>query len=462
MEETYDRNDLTEGVIWKKFLSFFFPILFGLLFQQLYSTADGIIVGKFIGTDALAAVGGSTVQIINLITGFFTGLATGATVIVSQYYGARDNENVSKTVHTIITFYLIVGAAITALGYFFAPQLLVLCKNPEDIMDLSVTYLRIYFLGTIPNLIFNVGSGILRAVGDSRRPTGFLVCCCVINVILDLYFIINLKMGVAGAAWATIIAQFISGALVMLNMLRTPRAHRIYPSKLGIDGYALRDALWIGIPSGVQSTMYSLSNLLIQVAVNSLGTAVIASWAAVGKLDGLYWVMSNSFGAAICAMVGQCFGAGKIDRMKECVRVVMKISLCCTVVASGLLLYFAEPGFHIISNDPEVIDYSVEMMWIFAPFYIVWTFIEIISNTLRGVGDTIRPTIIIMIGVCLLRVIWVYCVFPLIPTVFGISVSYDVTWTVTAISLIIYYLRSDWLGRCTSLKFKKEAGLPER
>lgn len=460
MENSQDLNDLTEGVIWKKFLAFFFPIMFGLFFQQLYSTADAIIVGKYVGTDALAAVGGSTVQIINLVIGFFTGLATGATVIVSQYYGARNDEQVSITVHTIISFYLIVGVVISILGYIYTPQMLELVKNPPEIMDISVTYLRIYFLGSIPTLIFNVGSGILRAVGDSRRPMGFLVICCFVNIGLDLYFIIKLGLGVAGAAWATVIAQLISGILVIANMFSTPRCHRLSISKLKIDPYSLRDALWIGIPSGVQSTMYSLSNLIIQTAVNSLGISVIASWSAVGKLDGLYWVISNAFGAAICAMVGQCFGARKLDRMKECISVCMKLSLGVTVVVSAVLLAIAKPGFRIISNDPEVIEYSIEMLWYFAPFYFVWTFIETISNSLRGVGDSIRPTIIIMVGVCVLRIIWVYFIFPQWHTVMGISLSYAVSWAITAVGLVIYYLKSDWLGRCTSTKYKEETGLP--
>lgn len=454
-----DSTDLTEGVIWKKFIRFFFPIFLGLLFQQLYSTADAIIVGKYVGTGALAAVGGSTTQIINLVIGFFTGLASGATVIVSQYYGAHDDEHVSMTVHTIITFYLIVGAALTFACYYLTPWFLRIAKNPEDIMGLSVEYLRIYFIGTIPTLIFNVGSGILRAVGDSRRPLYFLVVCCVTNIVLDFYFVKQLGLGVAGAAWATVLAQTISGILVMSNMFRTNRCHKLHLSKFGIDYYSLRDALWIGIPSGVQSSMYSLSNFIIQSAVNGLGVSVIAAWSAVGKLDGLYWVASNAFGAAICAMVGQCFGARKIKRMRQSTLTCMRISLVSTVVISVVLLAVARPGFSIISDDPEVIEYSVEMLWYFAPFYIVWTFIETISNTLRGVGDSIYPTVIIMLGVCLIRVIWVYFVFPSWHTVMGISMSYAVSWTITAIGLILYYTKSDWLRRCTGRNYTETAEL---
>lgn len=452
MQKVGNDTDLTEGVIWKKLLRFFFPILLGLLFQQLYNTADAIIVGKIVGTDALAAVGGSATQIINLVLGFFTGLASGATVIVSQFYGAHDYERVSLTVHTILTFYFIVGAVLTVLGYFLAPWALEVVKNPKDIMALSTDYLRIYFVGTLPMLLFNVGSGILRAVGDSRRPLYFLITCCFINIGLDLLFVAVLDWGVKGAGWATVIAQAISALLVLTNMFRTDRPYKLVLSKLKIDYYSLRDALWLGIPAGLQSSMYSLSNLIIQSAVNGLGTAVVAAWSAVGKLDGIYWTFSDAFGAAICAFVGQCFGAKKFDRMKESFKVCLKIMLGTTVVISSLLMLFARPGLHIISDDPEVIDYSVEMLYYFAPFYVIWSFIEIISNTLRGAGDSLRPTVIILLGVCVVRILWVLFVVPQWNSVFGISISYGVSWTITATALILYYRYSHWLERLRGIR----------
>lgn len=447
MEKRIERGDLTEGVIWKKLLLFFFPILFGMLFQQLYATADAIIVGKFVGTDALAAVGGSATQIINLVIGFFTGLASGATVIVSQYFGAKDSERVSLTVHTIVAFYVIVGIILAVVGYILTPWALEIVKNPADIMDLSVEYLRIYFIGALPMLIFNVGSGILRAVGDSKRPLYFLITCCFINIILDLLFVAVFDYGVAGAGWATVISQTISAVLVILNMSLTSGPHKLHFTKLKIDYYSLRDALWLGIPAGIQSSMYSLSNLIIQSAINGLGTVVIAAWSAVGKLDGLYWTTSNAFGAAICAFVGQCFGAKKYGRMKKSVSTCMVIDLGTTMVISGLLLALARPGFSIISDDPEVIEYATEMLFYFAPYYIVWSFIEIISNTLRGAGDSVRPTIIIMLGVCVIRILWVLFVVPNWYTVKCISLSYPVTWSITAVALIIYYTCSGWLER---------------
>ena len=225
--DNYDKNDLTQGVIWKKLLAFFFPILLGMLFQQLYNTVDAIVVGKFVGTDALAAVGGSSAAIVSLVIGFFTGLASGATVVISQHFGARDYERLSLTVHTAVTFCLIIGAALMVLGYVLAPWSLQLVKTPENIMADSVEYLRIYFSGSIASLIFNVGSGILRAVGDSKRPLYYLVICCVLNIILDLLFVTSFNMGVAGVAWATVIALVISAVLMLISLCRTGGPHRL-------------------------------------------------------------------------------------------------------------------------------------------------------------------------------------------------------------------------------------------
>lgn len=433
--------DLTEGVIWKKFLQFFFPILIGLLVQQLYNTADTLIVGWFVGTDGLAAVGGSACQVINVFIGFFTGLGSGATVVVSQRFGAKDDVQLSRTVHTIITFFTAVGAVLTAAGMLLARPMLMLAKNPAEIMDMSTSYLAVYFAGTVSVLLFNVGSGVLRAVGDSKRPLYYLVICCVLNIGLDLLFVGGFGLGVAGAAWATVIAQTVSAMLVIVTMMRTNEAYRLDLKKLGIDRRALRDTLNIGIPSGIQSSMYNVSNFIVQIGVNELGVAVIAAWSAVGKIDGVFWVMSNSFGAAICAMVGQCFGAGKFERMNESVSVSMKIAVVSTLVLSVLLLAFGKFGLMIISEDQEVIAYAYEMLWYFVPFYISWIFIEILTATLRGKGDSIPPTIICVVGICLLRIVWVFFVFPNWHTVMGISMCYGVSWMVSMVFVLIYYFK---------------------
>ena len=443
-------SDLTEGVIWKKLLGFFFPILFGMLFQQLYNTADAIVVGQFVGTRALAAVGGSASMIINLIIGFFTGLSSGATVIISQCFGARDDERLSRTEHTIVSFCLLTGAVISAVAWFAAPWALRLVRNPADTMADSVVYLRIYFLGAIPLLLFNIGSGILRAVGDSRRPLRYLIVCCLVNIALDVLLVVGLGMGVSGAAWATVLAQLISALLVMGSLMRAPKPLRLRPDALGIDRAALRSTLGIGVSAGVQSAMYSVSNIIIQAAVNDLGTSIVAAWTATSKIDGIFWVTSNAFGITICAFVGQCFGAGKVDRLRRSVRVCFALALGNALVMSAGLIGFAQPLLRLVTADRTVITLAAQIMRYFVPYYAVWVVIEIISNTLRGVGDAVRPMLIVTIGVCLLRIVWIAFVVPHWPNIRCISYSYPVSWGITAGALALYYLRSDWLGRMGS------------
>lgn len=442
-----DKYDLTEGSIIRKLLRFFFPILLGMLFQQLYNTVDAIIVGKFIGPEALAAVGGSPAVIINLVIGFFTGLASGATVIISQHFGSHDGEKLSRAEHTVLLCCLLAGLALSALGWWSAPWSLRLVKTPADILEASTVYLRIYYTGAAALLLFNIGSGILRAVGDSVRPLVFLGICCVLNIALDLLFVAVWHMGVAGVAWATVLSLLVSAALILIHLSRVEGPHRFVLAKLRIDSGALRRILFIGVPAGVQGAMYSLSNIIIQSAVNALGTTIVAAWTAVGKLDGLYWVTSNSFGAALCTFVGQCFGASKLDRMKKGIRVWLWLALGVSVGISVLLIAIAPLGFRLFTDDPAVMREALQMIWYFVPFYFTWTFIEIFSNALRGAGDSVRPMLISLFGVCLLRVAWILVVVPWRHTVLSIALSYPVTWFVTGLVYVIYYLRGNWLRR---------------
>ena len=441
-------NDLTQGSILRSLLRFFFPILFGTLFQQLYNTVDAIVVGRIVGHEALAAVGGSPAVLINLVIGIFTGLASGATVIISQYFGSRDDERLSRAVHTILTFCLLAGLALTALGRVFAPWALRTVKTPEDILDLSATYLRVYFLGAAPLLLFNVASGILRAVGDSRWPLMYLGVCCALNIGLDLLFVAAFRMGVAGVAWATALSQLVSAALILLHLSRVPGPERLELRRLRIDAPSLRRILYIGVPAAVQGAMYSISNILIQAAINDFGTVTVAAWTATSKFDGVFWVTSQSFGVAICTFVGQCFGAGKYDRMKEGVRKWLLVTLGSAAAISALLLGLGRWGLRLFATEPAVLDEAMRMLWYFAPFYVLWSFIEILSNTLRGAGDAVAPTVICLLGVCVLRILWIAFVVPHWHTVLGIGISYPVTWLVTAAVFLVYYFKSDWLARC--------------
>ncbi len=441
-------NDLTQGKIMRALLRFFFPILFGMLFQQLYNTVDAVVVGRCVGYEALAAVGGSPAVIINLVIGVFTGLASGATVIISQYCGSKDDELLSRASHTILMFCLLAGIAMTALGWISTPWSLRLVRTQPDIFALSERYLRLYYLGSVPLLLFNVASGILRAVGDSRWPLAYLGVCCVLNIVLDVLFVAVLDMGVAGVAWATVLSQTAGATLILMHLARAPGPERLILRQLRIDRSSLRRILYIGVPAAIQGAMYSVSNIVIQTAINGFGTVVIAAWTAISKFDGVFWVTSNAFGAAICTFVGQCFGAGKYERMKEGARKWLLTALGTAVLLSTLLLSVSRWGLLLFATEAAVVEEASRMLWYFVPFYFVWSFIEILSNTLRGAGDALAPTVICLIGVCVLRVLWIWLVVPYWHTVLGVSMSYPVTWFATAAAFVLYYAKSNWLQRC--------------
>ena len=444
-----ERNDLTSGNVWKKLIGFFIPIMIGMLFQQLYNTVDAIIVGRFVGTEALAAVAGSPAVIINLVLGFFNGLASGATIIISQCFGAGNEEGVSKAVHTVTAFCLIAGIVLTFVCRALTPWALKAIGNPEDIRELSENYMKIFFIGTVPMMLFNAGSGILRAVGDSATTLKYLVLCTVLNIILDIVFVIYFSAGVAGAAWATAVSIAVSAVLIMRDLAVKPGPQKLYIRKIGIDRRTLSRTMYIGVPSGIQSAMYSISNLILQASVNSFGSDTVAAWAVTGKLDGIFWVLSNSFGTAICAFTGQCFGAGLTDRMKKGTKAALIMDVAVAVIFASILLPIAPFALRLFTEDQGVIDEAVHIMLWFVPYYFIWCFIEVYSNTLRGAGDSIRPAVIVLLGICLLRILWVAFVVPVWHSIDAVSASYPVSWAVTALALLIYYLRSDWLRRCS-------------
>ena len=284
-------NGITDGVIWQQLLLFFFPILFGTFFQQLYNTADAVIVGHFVGKEALAAVGGTTGTLINLLVGFFVGLSSGATVIISQFYGAKQDSRVSHAVHTAIAFAIAGGFVLMLIGFFGAPLALRAMGTPDDIMEYALVYIRIYFLGTIANLIYNMGAGILRAVGDSKRPLYFLMASCLTNIVLDIVLVVGFHMNVMGAAIATISSQAVSAILVIVVLTRTSDSYKLIFRKLKLHYVLVARIVRIGLPAGLQSVMYSLSNIIIQSSINSLGTDTIAAWTAYGKIDTIYWMI---------------------------------------------------------------------------------------------------------------------------------------------------------------------------
>lgn len=440
-------NGITEGVIWKEMLAFFFPILFGTFFQQLYNTVDAIVVGNFVGKEALAAVGGSTGTFINLLVGFFVGLSSGATVIVSQLFGAQDAAGTQKAVHTAVALSLTSGAFLTVFGILISPWALGAMGTPDDIMPHALTYLRVYFIGMIPNLFYNIGTGILRAGGDSRRPLYFLIAGTLVNVVLDLLFVVQFRMGVLGAALATILAQAISAAMILVVLLRTTAPYRLFLRRIGFTKEMLFDIVRIGIPAGLQSVMYGVSNIIIQASVNSFGTDTIAAWTAYGKIDGMFWMIMDAFGVAVSTFVGQNFGAQKYGRMRKSVRVCVGMTFGTTVGISVILLIFGKFIYRLFTSDTAVIEHGMEILYTLVPFYFTYLGIAVLCSAVRGTGDAVLPMIITCVGVCVLRVVWIMVMKPLYPYLQTVLVSYPITWSITSLLFLGYYLQGGWLRR---------------
>lgn len=438
---TTSSNGITEGVIWQQLLAFFFPILFGTFFQQLYNTADAIIVGQFLGKEALAAVGGGTGTAINLLIGFFTGLAAGATVIISQHYGAKNDEKVSASIHTAIALALVGGLIISIVGYVFTKPMLELIGTPDDVLPLAVSYMQIYFLGGIPVVMYNMGAGIFRAMGDSRSPFYFLIASCLTNIVLDLLFVGVFGMNVEGAAIATVISQVLSMILIFTTLMRRKDSARLRIRKIAFDRTLLRQMLMIGFPAGIQSIMYTISNLIIQAAINQYGTDTAAAWAGWSKLDQIFWMFINAFSIAITTFVGQNFGAGKIDRARKGVLTVTIMAAASTLAIEAGYFLVGRYGLMLFITDSAVLEIGVSIMKYIVPWYITYIAIELLSGAIRGVGKSLIPTLISVFGICVLRIVWIYVSPAINPTLFGVLFSYPFSWVVTSLLFIIYYFR---------------------
>ena len=440
-----DRN-ITEGVIWKQILIFFFPILLGTFFQQMYSTVDAIIVGRAIGTQALAAVG-STGSMTNLVCGFFIGLSSGATVLLSQFYGARDNKSVSQALHTGMVLAVILGLMTAVLGIWATPWVLRTIQTPEDCMADAVTYARIYYAGAIASMIYNMGAGILRAMGDSRRPLIFLIVTCLANILLDLLFVVVIGWGVAGAAMATTLAQVISAVLVVISLGRLPSEIRLRFRLLRMNSRLLRRILWIGIPAGLQFVTFDLTNLLVQSGINSFGAAAMAAWTAFGRADGLTWMITGAFGVAVSTFVGQNFGAQKFDRIRKSVWVCL--GMCAALIGTIALieLPLRETLLGFFSTDPEVIRIGAyAMLWI-VPFNVLFSPVVVFGDTMRGTGYSAVPTGITMVCICGFRVLWVMTAVQRFHTIEMLCVTYPLSWLLASVVFYITYLRGNWLTR---------------
>lgn len=444
------KNQITEGVIWKQLLFFFFPILLGTLFQQLYNTADTVVVGRFVGTQALAAVGGSTGQIVNLVVNFFVGLASGATVIIARYYGARDRIKLNNALHTAIALSIVGGIVTGIAGILLTPSLLKMMNTPADVIEGSTMYLRIYFAGIIFVFVYNIGSGILRAVGDSKRPLYFLIVCCFLNIFLDILFVVYLKLGVKGAAFATLISQAVSALLVILSLTKSVDIYRLRPNKIRFYKSLLIAIITIGLPAGLQSVMYGISNIIIQTSLNSLGTETVAAHTAFAKIDAIYWMISGAFSVSIITFIGQNYGARKFDRMKKSIKVCLLMDLIASLLLTTVMLLAGPYLLRLFTSDQEVIEIGMQIIHIIAPSYALFIFIEILSSSLRGMGNVVVPMLMTCGGVCVLRILWIFIFVRTHLSVTTILMSYPISWGFTAVLFIIYFMfyQKKFFRRC--------------
>ncbi len=437
---------ITEGLIWKQLLSYFFPILLGTFFQQMYNTVDTIVVGRFVGTHALAAVGAAS-PLISLVTGFFVGLSSGATVLVSQRFGAGDRKGVSDAVHSGIALAILMGALITVLGFSCGRTILGWMNTPEESMDDAVLYAWIYFCGAISSMVYNMGAGILRAMGDSRRPTVFLMITCVLNIVGDLFFVLVLRMEVAGVALATALSQTISAVLVLITLAKMPADIAFRPRQLKLSGKLLGIILGIGIPAGLQMTTFDLAGTLIQSGVNSFGETTVAAWIAFYKTDFISWMISGAFGVSITTFVGQNFGAGRIDRVKRSVWVCIGISMTLMSLISALELGFRFTLVGIYTTDAEVIQMAARLMMITVPFNLLFMPLEVFAGAMRGTGHSVVPMVIMCVCICLYRVLWVLTVVKIYHYIEVLALCYPISWVLADIALYIAYLRGNWLKK---------------
>lgn len=443
--------DLLNGVVWQQILIFFFPVFFGTIFQQLYNTVDAIVVGNFVGKEALGAVGGSTGTLTNLLVGFLVGLSSGATVVIAQFYGNRETERVPVTVSTSMVMSIVFGFILTVLGYMFAPQLLRLLNVPDDIFSYSVTYLRIFFIGLIPTLIYNTGSGVLRAVGDSKRPLYFLIAACITNIILDLVFVAGMNMGVAGAAIATVIAQVVSCVLTLFVLYRTEDCYRFNLKHIEFDKQILFQIIQFGLPTGIQSALYSVANLFIQASVNGYGTDTVAAYTAFGKIDATFWNASGAFGTSVLTFAGQNFGAGNIKRVKKGFHQSILLYLIMSLSITGICYLFGPTLFRLFTPDEEVIKIGLSILYFICPFWSTFVFVEIFSSGIRACGDSLIPMVMTAIGIGAFRIAWIV-LYP-DQTIFEVLFCYPVSWILTSLLFVIYYIQGGWLKR--SLKHRE-------
>lgn len=433
---------MTDGPIWKRLIAFSIPLLIGNIFQQMYNTVDSIVVGNYVGKEALAAVG-SVDPVINSFIGFFMGLSTGATVVISQYFGAKDDENVSRTVCTTIALTALGGVFCTAFALFCVPWVLRFMAVPEDVMPESTRYLSIYFSGVSAVMFYNMGSGILRAVGDSRRPLYFLIFSTLTNIALDLLFVAKFEWGVAGVAYATIISQALSALLVLGVLTFEDAPYRIRWNRLSLDLDMVRRIVRIGLPGGIQMSLVSFSNVFVHSYINKFGSSAMAGWSSYQKIDKVCMLSAQTLNLSATTFVGQNIGAGLYDRARRGTTVALYISICIAVPTIALTVLFAPELVGLFNRDPEVLKYGTMLVRTMMPFFIAVGFNQIYGGSLRGAGNSRPPVIISMCSFVFFRQLYLYVVSRLTDSLLFVALGYPAGWIVCSIAMYIYFRSVD-------------------
>lgn len=436
---------LTEGCIWKKIIAFAFPLFLGNLFQQLYNTADSLIVGNFLGSNALAAVSSSG-NLIFLMVGFFQGISVGAGVVIARYYGARQMEDVKKAVHTTVAFGLASGIFLTVAGTFLTSRILIWMGTPADVLPESSVYFRIYFMGSLSFVMYNVFVGILQSVGDSRHPLVYLIVSSVVNILLDLLFIAILGFGVGSAAFATVISQFISAFLCLFRLTRkTPEEYRLCLGQIRFDFPMLQQIISNGLPAGFQNSIISFANVVVQSNINKFGKMAVAGSGAYSKIEGFGFLPITCFAMALTTFISQNLGARQYERAKKGAR----FGIICSVITAelvGIFIYFTIPTLiSAFNRTPEVIAYGTTHARTTTLFYFLLSFSHCIAGILRGAGKAAVPMLTMLCFWCIVRVSYITVIVHFIPVINVIFWAYPLTWSLSSIVFLIYFMKADWV-----------------
>lgn len=443
---------LLTGPIWKGIVAFAIPIFFGNLFQQLYNTVDSLIVGNFLGSDALAAVSSSG-SLIFLLVGFFNGIAMGAGVVISKYYGAKDYESVKRAVHTDIALGLVAGILLMIIGMILTPYILQWMGTPESVMPNSVVYFRTYFAGSLAFVMYNIVMGILQAVGDSKHPLYYLIFSSIVNIVLDLLFVGVMGMGVGAAAFATAISQAVSAILCFLRLVRTKDVYQVFIHEIRFHKGMLKQIIRIGLPSGLQNSVISIANIVVQSNINAFGVIAVAGCGVYSKIEGFAFLPITCFAMSLTTFIGQNLGARQYDRAKK----GAYFGIACSIVLAelvGVIVYFAMSYFTAaFDNTPEVIATSVLQAHTESLFYFLLAFSHCIAGIMRGAGKSSVPMLTMLVSWCMIRITYITVVVRFIPKIQVVFWAYPLTWFISSIIFLCYFLKADWIHA-----FEKQAG----